>query len=708
MNRSTFDKTNSPIYTILAGCILLLILSLHNIGNVSQIFVLHDEFGYWYNAAHFAGLDWSGISGISSYYSYGYSFLLVPLFFIFHSSVSMYRAAIVLNGILLVASYLLSCKCAFLLFPDTSKKILSFFCLVSALYGGTIFSSNITWGEPLLTLMFWLIILTLIHYIDTHSFRFLLFLIMESVYLYTIHQRCIGIIVALILVFFIEFIRDKDNRKPLLILLALFACLFFIISLFKNSLVIWNSPSLSSSINVNDYDGQFKKLINFFTSTDFFFSVIQGFLSKIFYLCAASGLLVIWGVCHIIKTCRDKWKIKDKRFIVFLFVLLSVIILEAINALYFNSSLRIDAIIYGRYAEFAIGPLLLFGLCFLYQSKVSSKIFALGISIYLALSLPASALLAKGTNNMYLSSVVGNLFYNPVSNSMNIPFLIVIPLLIAIVLFVLFQYRNKYLYILAVAPLALLWIFAAQYTLDVDVNPSQTQAYGYTRFASSLTELGADVPIYFIYQGDYKQNNFPVERIQTILYDKTIQRIDADEAANLEGDYILFQYGLESLNMEHYTILAQTHGLVAVVPNTSSLAKEAETMQYEDSIFDASDRTNGIANYKNRYSLSSEHKEGFLTACNYTSLNAGTYEISLTFRSTEITDTSLGYFDITSDYGQNELLRDELTTAVIDEDGNATLTYTFTCDNVNFVEYRLYAYDTSLMELGSITYKRIK
>lgn len=78
--------------------LLVFIINIRHLGSIEFFTVLDDEFGYWGNAAYLAGLDWSGVISEIPYYSYGYSLLLVPLFFIFDNPIHMYKAAIILNG----------------------------------------------------------------------------------------------------------------------------------------------------------------------------------------------------------------------------------------------------------------------------------------------------------------------------------------------------------------------------------------------------------------------------------------------------------------------------------------------------------------------------------------------------------------------------------------------------------------------------------
>ena len=62
--------------------------------------IRNDEYGYWTHAALFSGHDWSDVfAGHMNWYSYGYSLILTPLFWISHDLHFMYKTAIVLNGI---------------------------------------------------------------------------------------------------------------------------------------------------------------------------------------------------------------------------------------------------------------------------------------------------------------------------------------------------------------------------------------------------------------------------------------------------------------------------------------------------------------------------------------------------------------------------------------------------------------------------------
>ena len=52
-----------------------------NIKNINTVWELADEAGYLCNAAYLSGTDWSDVATTIPYYGYGYSIVLIPLFF---------------------------------------------------------------------------------------------------------------------------------------------------------------------------------------------------------------------------------------------------------------------------------------------------------------------------------------------------------------------------------------------------------------------------------------------------------------------------------------------------------------------------------------------------------------------------------------------------------------------------------------------------
>lgn len=60
--------------------VILLCFYGFGIGSIYGFSIFPDEFAYWAYAAGMSGYDWSDITSLGSYYSYGYSLVLFPVF----------------------------------------------------------------------------------------------------------------------------------------------------------------------------------------------------------------------------------------------------------------------------------------------------------------------------------------------------------------------------------------------------------------------------------------------------------------------------------------------------------------------------------------------------------------------------------------------------------------------------------------------------
>ena len=78
--RENYEFTGKQ--TALIGVLLVSILAavLWRIRSLDGIYIIGDEFGYWADAAFFAGKNWSEVGSMNPYYSFGYSLILAPLF----------------------------------------------------------------------------------------------------------------------------------------------------------------------------------------------------------------------------------------------------------------------------------------------------------------------------------------------------------------------------------------------------------------------------------------------------------------------------------------------------------------------------------------------------------------------------------------------------------------------------------------------------
>lgn len=376
-------------YFILA-CSALLIFFIHiiHIRNISILKILDDEYGYWGNAAYLAGLNWSDTVSKIPYYSYGYSLLLVPLFWIFKNTINMYRGAIVLNGIMLSVSFLLCYNISKKLICGVNKYILMSISILISMYPTYIVYSNIAWSECLLVLICWLLTLCFVGLNNKSSIRKFILIGFLSGYVYTVHQRSLGILVASIIVIFLMRIFNKINLKQFLSVIIPFI-LIIISSFYLKNIVQSNLWLNGAEITINDYSGQLSKLRQLFTLNGLV-SAIKELIGQLFYLGAASFMIFYLGLYELVyklrKTILSSLKIKsltvineDNNFYAYLFLFIALLLTIAISVVFMINPISLDKIIYGRYTEMIISPVFLVGFINLLNKNVHSGKLSLSI-----------------------------------------------------------------------------------------------------------------------------------------------------------------------------------------------------------------------------------------------------------------------------------------------------------------------------------------
>lgn len=184
--------------------LVIFLLATYRLSETGQPILFNDEIGYWSNSAFFLGMDWTSVTGNINYYSYGYSLLLVPLRVLsgvfYWSWEGLYHAGIVMNGAFLVGSYLIALKLAKRYLPGMERIVRTAVCFVVCTYSSYIVYAHITWAECTLLFFFWLYLYVMMRVTDRPTMGNHAAFAIVSLYLYTVHQRCLGIVVTAVLV----------------------------------------------------------------------------------------------------------------------------------------------------------------------------------------------------------------------------------------------------------------------------------------------------------------------------------------------------------------------------------------------------------------------------------------------------------------------------------------------------------------------------
>lgn len=350
--------------------VLLMLICILGIGLPKQYAVrfLPDEFGYWSYAAKVLGYDWSHLVSLEGYYSFGYSLILLPIMFFFRDAVMAYRIAIIVNAILLVVCgaglYYIG---LFLMedeqgnIDDPKKTELIFCTALSLFYPSYLFYMQVTMTEITLMTSFIMVCVMFISYIKKQKIRSLVGLVGFALWMYSIHMRSIGVLIALIIALGIFALKDPKKRKLFFVLVAVFALGLLLLTILKNfsKEVLWSSAS-EKMLRSNDYYGRWKTIVKIVTESEHRKAFCIGAIGKLLYLIGSTGGLFLWGIYYFVKKIWEEWKLSDKKTVIRVFLLLSALAAFGITAIAMRGG-RIDLYFYGRYTEYILAPIILAG-----------------------------------------------------------------------------------------------------------------------------------------------------------------------------------------------------------------------------------------------------------------------------------------------------------------------------------------------------------
>lgn len=399
------------LFVLLMSCIVC-----HGISKSYGFYFPADEFCYWSYAAGLAGYDWSDIASLGSYYSYGYSLILLPVFLIFKDGVIAYRAAMVVNIALLAV-------CFFIL----QKMGRTFYAAAAVFYPTWLFYAGTTFAEILLVTLYLTTCMLLLKYLQTDNKRYMALMLAVMFYMYLVHLRAIGVLVSGTAVLLLYNIRKYSIRKYIMrnggrkvrsvlvpaaaaaVILAVGLLMGLFIKNYWTGMVYGDTADTLK--NANDYAGQFEKIAYIF-SIEGLKNLIISVSGKILYLGLASYGIAYFGIIYAVRRVREK-----KYFP--LFVLLTTVEALMICAIYTIRPGRVDTLTYGRYHEYVMPVLLMMGIKELGSKAVSAKRTMCRIAVMLELEAVMTWLVTVSLNENGQTSFFGNTIcgiswlYNP-------------------------------------------------------------------------------------------------------------------------------------------------------------------------------------------------------------------------------------------------------------------------------------------------------
>lgn len=182
----------------------------------NQFTLFDDEFGYWLGSAYLMGDDWSAVAKDTSYYSYGYGFLVATPLRLFVPQTFVYNAAIQVNAILLMASFLIASYMSEKLIPQIPVIMRYLLCFLTCIYPSYIVFSHIAWSECLLVFLFWVFVWTSYRVMTKPTYLNHAIIGALSVVLYAVHQRTLAIMIATVMILFAVYTIERSKRRYLI------------------------------------------------------------------------------------------------------------------------------------------------------------------------------------------------------------------------------------------------------------------------------------------------------------------------------------------------------------------------------------------------------------------------------------------------------------------------------------------------------------
>jgi len=562
---NNLDKSRSDFlfYSLCVIMIFLIMyLSLKNLLNLNQPFILDDEFAYLSIPAYLAGHDWLDLTSSLAFYSYGYGIILTPLFLLNLDAEIIYKVAIILNAILLITSFILAYNCGRIIFPTINKSAVLVAAFATVVYSNNLYQVQIAWAESISYFIFWLLVWLFIWMIEKPAYYKIILLSAICIYAYLIHQRSLGIILSLIISFFCyEVYKSKDKKEIFIFVFSLI--FFFIIGYIGKEFFIKNIWENSETASGNDYSGiinsNLAKTFNINGLKEF----IGGIIGRIYYIGAATFFIAYIGIRYMFSKCLILFRgiiTRKERGeainVISAFCIMSVVFSMVIGVLFMLKPTRLDIVVYGRYFENSIGPLLLFGFLEIYKNKkVSKELIVYGFIFILATFYVQGKFDGMGTLLFNSACSVGlSKYFTEINSVQYICFYISVCTILVFGIFACLIYlkcganRYKVRWMIAVSLIAVIWIYdgstLAKKHADISNLTYETYSVDIVEFIRKEED---DISIYFM-SNDEESNPYilMIKNVQFLLYDKKVHWINGNEMIFPEaeqGDIFIIQTG---------------------------------------------------------------------------------------------------------------------------------------------------------------------
>lgn len=328
------------------------------ISMTSKMPLIWDEAGYMGIASKIA----TGAGNGFGYYG-GYSLFIAPAYWFSDDTFVIYRIIQVINALIIsflpVLSYLFVCK--FNNSLSLTKKIIVTAAVCT--YPGYLISSNLALPEGTFAVLFTLLMYFSYDIVNQEQYTVKKLLPLAALYLFLcfVHPRALPVI--FILIGFLVYKKVTFTRKSAIV--TGISVLVFVAAF----LVLMQFCTKSENINIQ----HFSSMIIDTVSLSGIVSFLSSLITQFGYLILSTFGLILFGFFALFRKGRNR----EGR----VFIGLSFLSVMVLSAIFMKHIERADHILYGRYNEGALVPLLICGLVFVLTAKIEKKWIVRSIAV---------------------------------------------------------------------------------------------------------------------------------------------------------------------------------------------------------------------------------------------------------------------------------------------------------------------------------------
>lgn len=363
-----------------------------------------DELGYWAAGAWMNGIDWSPVFSRSAYYGWGYGVILAPLFLISNSAIR-FQAAVFINIMLMLCSYLLLVSINAHIFPHIKKYMISIVSGTTILYSYNIVYAHLTMCESVLIFLFLQSIKAIVNMCENGKIKNYLFFALTLGLQVAVHLRTIVFVLpAGLLMGYLIYHKRVSVKNAVIIVLTAILVMAFVFVIKKNlvldqyTIVNGSNADINRSIS-NDSFAQRFSVIRQFTSVDAWKRLLFSIMGKWYYLSCASFFFINFGMYYLFKAFKRSikdYKEFDKNAAVDIYIIACFAGAFFLSALTLMYSTRFDHVFYGRYVENVVPIMISMGLLTVIENGIKVKKIALYVLCTLAMSIILYCIIQRG------------------------------------------------------------------------------------------------------------------------------------------------------------------------------------------------------------------------------------------------------------------------------------------------------------------------